>query len=364
MLTTSLNVDDPPIATPAQHDAANAALGFRFIRALAVEKAVFDPRLKPKDIRTLAALSYFMNSQTMRAWPSYERISEITGYTHEAIERGIKNLIACGYIFRERRAPITGGRALVHYGLRAVSFQDIDDIIAAAVAQIRANTESGKSGRSRLTPPKKQGPESDLTPPERAEWNADPNQLTPSDPAQLSPQEPYTEEPTNKKIQARRVASIDIEERSLDEFARLYTVWGNERGIALASIDREHTDRQLVGELSIHHLVDPTVLRQAFLAALNTIVAKSHENATSDHRPGSVGGGSAMLSYFRKCLRSEIGNVQLSMATLTAEARAEQYAQEARLAQRVRAIQRPPTTFRGRPSTADCAAQAFAVSEE
>jgi hypothetical protein len=70
---------DPQPTSPTQHDLKNAELGFRFVRALAVEKAVLDPRLAPKDIRVLAALSFHMNAKTMRAWPSYDRVSEIVG---------------------------------------------------------------------------------------------------------------------------------------------------------------------------------------------------------------------------------------------------------------------------------------------
>lgn len=176
-----------PLPVDAEHhDVPNAALGFRFVRALAVEKAVLDPRLTPKEIRVLAAISYHMNARIMRAWPSYKRISEIVGYTHETIERAIKNLIDCGYLFRERRAPITGGRALVHYGLKSMTFDDIEVVITAAVEHLRSTSEHARSGRSRLTPLKTQGSGA-LTPLKRSEANGPhPAHLVTSDPDNLA----------------------------------------------------------------------------------------------------------------------------------------------------------------------------------
>ena len=118
-------------------DEVNGALGFWFVRALAVEKAALDANLLPAAVRVLAAILYFMNNTTKRAWPSYERIHEITGYSRDTIERAIRQLIGSGYLFRERNAPITGGRALVHYGLRALHPSHIDRMISAAVEEFR-----------------------------------------------------------------------------------------------------------------------------------------------------------------------------------------------------------------------------------
>jgi hypothetical protein len=214
-------------------------------------------------------------------------------------------------------------------------------MIAAAVDELRRS-------KTEADPAKNSGVRRHLTPLNLADSEADPAKFSASDPAKFSPQEPYKKEPTIKKIEGSRVASINIEENHLDDFARLYTIWGNERGIVLSPVDRRHTDRQLASELSIYQQVDPQVLRQAFIASLNTITAKSHENALIGTRPASVG-GSAMLSYFRKCLRSEIGNVQLAAATLAARARAEQHVQETHFTQRVQSI-RQQRTQNGRGS--------------
>ena len=175
--------------TPAEHDAANAAVGFRFVRALAVEKAALDRELPPACTRVLAALSYFMNDKTKRAWPSYRTIADLTGYGQDTIDRTIRQLKSAGYLFTERRAPIAGGRALVHYGLGAIQPQDIQDMVAAAIKELRRR-ESGSADSA-----KKSGVSRKLTPPENAGSKADPAIFDASDSAILSPQEPLVDEP-------------------------------------------------------------------------------------------------------------------------------------------------------------------------
>ena len=128
--------------TPEQHDEVNAALGFRFLRALAVEKAALDQSLPPACVRILAAISYFMNSQTKRAWPGYDRLAEISGYSTEVIDKSIRLLKKSGYIFTERKAPPAGGRALVHYGLAALHLSDVDQMISAAISKLRQEAEA------------------------------------------------------------------------------------------------------------------------------------------------------------------------------------------------------------------------------
>ena len=64
-------------------DAANIATGFRLARTLALHNAVLDNRLPPSCHRVLAAISYFMNDTTMRAWPSYALLAEVTDYTED-----------------------------------------------------------------------------------------------------------------------------------------------------------------------------------------------------------------------------------------------------------------------------------------
>lgn len=121
----------------AIHDKANAELGCRFVRALAVEKATLDPARQFAEVKVLAAISYFMNTTKQRSWPSYAQIAEVTGYGEISIKRAIASLESAGYIFRERRAISAGSRAVVQYGLKAFSPTDIDDMVTAAVNEFR-----------------------------------------------------------------------------------------------------------------------------------------------------------------------------------------------------------------------------------
>ncbi len=127
-----------------EHDRANSELGARFVRALAAEKAINDKRLDPASLRVFGAILYHMNSASQRAWPGYRKIGEITGYSDVAIERSIRQLKAAGYIFAQRRAPVSGGRAIVHYGLQRVRPSDIDEIVTAAVTEYRRTLTRSK----------------------------------------------------------------------------------------------------------------------------------------------------------------------------------------------------------------------------
>lgn len=195
-------------------DEANDARGFRSIRALAVEKAALDTSLRPSSVRVLAVLGYFMNSSCKRAWPGYDRIREVSGYSTETIERSIRELIDAGYIFTERKSPITGGRALVHYGLKAIEPKHIDEMITAAVNELRRrgdgrNADPVQNNGVKMTPYKKQGSQSD------------PVLLDASDPVLLNPQKPYLKEPLRGECEAVQndgvrtsppIASLDCSE--------------------------------------------------------------------------------------------------------------------------------------------------------
>ncbi|PPC84974.1 MAG: hypothetical protein CTY31_12295 [Hyphomicrobium sp.] len=176
--------------SPAEHDAINSETAFRFIRAIAVEKAALDQNLDPSCIRVLAAISYFMHSGTRRAWPGYERIAEITGYSFDRIERAIKRLKCAGYIFSQRRSPISGGRALVHYGLNGIRPRDVDDMVTAAILAMRGNAEAAHPGKK-----------SGVTSPRQKEQgdNSDPGVFTASDPGVFADSNPIRKEPFSKR---------------------------------------------------------------------------------------------------------------------------------------------------------------------
>jgi hypothetical protein len=112
----------------------------------------------------MAAISYFMNDKTMRAWPSYDLLAEVTGYTYDVIDRSIRKLKATGYLRTRRHAPLTGGRALVHYAYGRIDPEFLDNLIADAVAKIKERkADPDQKVRVSATPIKKSGSES-LTP--------------------------------------------------------------------------------------------------------------------------------------------------------------------------------------------------------
>ncbi|CCB64064.1 hypothetical protein [Hyphomicrobium sp. MC1] len=145
-------------------DEANVRTGFRLARSLALQNAALDNRLPPACVRVMAALSYFMNDKTMRAWPGYDLLAEVTGYTYDVIDRSIRKLKATGYLRTKRHAPITGGRALVHYGYGRIDPEFLDHLIADAVAKINERkADPDQNVRVNPTPIKKSGSEK-LTP--------------------------------------------------------------------------------------------------------------------------------------------------------------------------------------------------------
>lgn len=145
-------------------DRANVETGFRLARSLALQNAALDQRLPPACVRIMAAISYFMNDKTMRAWPSYDLLAEVTGYTYDVIDRSIRKLKVAGYLRTKRHAPITGGRALVHYAYGRINAEFLDKLIADAVARIKERkSDSDQKVRVSATQIKKSGSES-LTP--------------------------------------------------------------------------------------------------------------------------------------------------------------------------------------------------------
>lgn len=346
--------------TAAEHDAANVSAGFRFIRALAVEKAALDQGLPHSCVRVLAAISYFMNSQTQRAWPGYDRIAEITGYSKDVIERSIRELKKANYLHSERRARFDAlaspndRRALVHYGLCAVAPTDLDALVTDAVMKFRA-------ARTAITAPshpcRKSGVRTNPTTVESHGSESHPCKSSQADPVNFPRQEPYWNEPLKKEREGggERRWSCNIEDAHLDRFSELYTTWGSERSIILAPINRDLTDGLLASELAVYGDTPPDIIRQAFLLALNTTSAKSYDNRSEESRPGSGGGGSAMLGYFRKVLRSEIGNIGIASVAVAAKAASERAVQEVLHQKRIDGLAAsansiPPRSSRGRSS--------------
>lgn len=152
-----------------------------------------------------------------------------------------------------------------------------------------------------------------------------------------------------------------IDEAQLEEFNRLFSTWGTSRASASPQAHRSVTDRFLYRELAAHSGEAPETLRAGCLAALNTLLAAAHDKASGTSSHGRAG-GQAMLAYFRKVLRTEIGNLKLANASLQARARTEQLIAEKRLVQGSFAVGAPARAHR-RMSLDDIAAQAFPQEE-
>lgn len=300
----------------AQHDAANAATGFRFVRALAVEKAALDRGLSSKCVFVLAAISHFMNSTTGRAWPSYRRIAELTGYSEDSIERAIRELKATNYLFTERKAPPTGGRAVVQYGLGAICPNDIDEMLTAAVTAVA--DEMRQRERSNSDPGKKPGVRHGLTPPKMSGSETDPDFSIPSDPDFFPPQEPLAVEPllVSEFVHAREDLEF-VDAQDVARFNSFASTWGNPGGKPLG---RERTDQLLGTALREHDREPPAILANA----LRLVLA---EAAITEPR---VPGPKAFFGWFRAVLRSEVGKLKLSQAEHRARAVTAQHVAEHR----------------------------------
>lgn len=156
MATTELAAD--AYQSLDEIDRANIETGFRLARSLALQNAALDQRLPPACVRLMAAITYFMNDKIMRAWPSYKLLAEVTGYTEDVIDRSIRKLKTTGYLRTARHRPITGGRALVHYGYGKIDPGFLDQLIEDAVAKIKLRkADSDQKVRVTLTPTKKSG---------------------------------------------------------------------------------------------------------------------------------------------------------------------------------------------------------------
>jgi hypothetical protein len=315
--------------SPEEHDAANGTLGFRFVRALAVEKSVLDPRLAPKEVRVLAAIAYHMNSKTLRAWPSYRAISEIVGYADEVIERAIKNLVRYGYIFRYRKALHRWERARVHYGLINVSFDDIEHVIAAAVAQIRKNEEH-KSGHARLIPTRKSGLGTARPPIKKSGSAPDPAQKIASDPDVLVVSNPDDKPGDESGCVGSRFAA----DETIKDFETLYHAW-IQKEPAETGPDARNLIGNLVRAAVAAHDVETNVAEAAAAAATISVTADIADGRIRSKTCGSL------ARYFRSVLDNEINRLKLGSATFRAAVRSEHLVQEEKHVLRMREATRP-----------------------
>ena len=73
---------------------------------------VFNPlsvfKLRGAALNVYVALCYCANGK-MRCWPTYGRLSELTGYSKRECSRGISKLVELGLVAREVRKADDGG---------------------------------------------------------------------------------------------------------------------------------------------------------------------------------------------------------------------------------------------------------------
>lgn len=315
------------LPTGEDHDRMNAEVGFRFVRAIAVEKAALDRELTPVAIRVLAVICYFMNNTVRRAWPGYAMISEVSGYSQSSIESAVRELKSRGYLFSERRAPITGGRALVHYGLCSIGPADID-------AQI--NVYLANWNRKRAHYPENCGV--GLTLGEIQGSASDPANFNASDPPISLTQKPLLKEPKDRGIDQHR-----------RDFAVMFFGWGSDKPPiiteAMQAKAREALDRALL-------TLKPGALRSDI--AERALAATISDLAT---RTAKAKGSTAFMSLFRTVLNHQAGALAIGDANVEASARVAQSQAEMRASGLPRFSQR-------KPSAHDLAAQAVAELQE
>lgn len=255
-----------------------------------MQKAALDRRLTFADIRVLAALSYFMNDKSKRAWPSYSRLAAVAGVSEISVRRAITRLKANSYIFTDRHAPISGGRAITHYGLKAIHPADIEAMISDAVKSLAAS-RTMQSAINLTAPPMMQPPSGCI-------------QSGRSDCIKSRPQKPYIEEPIDSKFvdaHARDANYNVFDENELKELHALYNGWGRKPGSpAFNIVDRQYCDRMISDEIAACRNRNPGIddgcIRSAALVTLNTLRST---------RPTGASGGS-MLKLFRAVIDSEL----------------------------------------------------------
>lgn len=71
--------------------------------------ALFDKRLTPQQLRTLAILSYYGGSKSQGCWPSYTTLAHDIGIGRRAVISYIKHLSVCGYVVKQPRQRKDGG---------------------------------------------------------------------------------------------------------------------------------------------------------------------------------------------------------------------------------------------------------------
>lgn len=222
---------------------------------------------------------------------------------------------------------------MVHYGLKAVSFNDIEHVIAAAVAEIQKNEEC-KSGHARLIPTRKSGLGSALPPTKKSGSTSDPAQKIAADP-DISVVRNPDEEPGQE---SGCVGSRFAADRIIKDFETLYRAWTQEGADQTDPDRRQRIENLFLEELTAGvatYGVEENVVMAAAVAAIISVTADLADGRIRSKTSGSL------IRYFRSVLDGEIKRLKLAGASFKASARSEHLAQEEKHAKRMRGITRP-----------------------
>jgi len=101
-------------------------------------RAVPDQRLQPRHRRVLAAITWAMNKDKGTAFPGYDHLAKLTGYSPGSIRVTIAELKGFGYLAYAKYAPEPGKKAMAHY----TTIKPTGEAIFASIA--------GKTGEAEL----------------------------------------------------------------------------------------------------------------------------------------------------------------------------------------------------------------------
>lgn len=124
----------------------NLLRGIYLSQLNALSRCVRDPRMSSRHCQVLATIIERTNSKTGMAYPGRAKLAEdivyyVNGepqrYSEASIAKAIVELIECGYLLVDKRAPEKGGRALSHYTTVAPAVEDLQAEISIWCAKIR-----------------------------------------------------------------------------------------------------------------------------------------------------------------------------------------------------------------------------------
>jgi hypothetical protein len=116
----------------------NLLKGVYLAQLQCITRAVRDPRLIARHLQVLAHIIERTNIKTGMAYPGRARLAadityyvngEARHYSEATIATTISELIECGYIIADKRAPEGKGRALAHYVTIVPSMEDLQNEI-------------------------------------------------------------------------------------------------------------------------------------------------------------------------------------------------------------------------------------------